>query len=127
MTWAALFSLDAVYVFTGIVLATFAILTFADHEHPHRWGTGTFWLILAIIFAFGSLMPHWVTGVLVLLMVALDGAGQVRHHARSITRAAARSDFGDQIFLPVVLIPAVTFLLFATDSGFDELVLLLNL
>ena len=41
-----IFSLDAVYLITGLVLVCFAILTGADRGHPRRWGTGAFWLIL---------------------------------------------------------------------------------
>jgi uncharacterized membrane protein len=111
-----IFSLEAVYVLTGGMLIIFALLTFRDRSHGHRWGTGTFWLILGTIFAFGSTLPHWVTGVLVLAMVALDGIGQVRHHARAgsanatVTTSSARRPVGDRIFLPVMLIPAITFL-----------------
>lgn len=104
-----IFSIDAVYVLTGLVLSAFALLTFADREHPCRWGTGSFWLLLAIIFAFGSLMPHWLTGVMVLVMVLLDGIGQVRYHAPRIPSLNSTT-IGDRIFLPVLLIPAVTFL-----------------
>ncbi len=110
----AFFSLDAVYVLTGAVLIAFALLTFADREHGHRWGSGAFWFILGLIFALGSVLPHWTTGVLVLVMVALDGCGQVRHHARpeahSPTDSLRAPGIGDRIFLPVVLIPVITFL-----------------
>ena len=111
---AAAFSLEAVYVATGAVLIAFALLTFADRAHGHRWGTGTFWLILGIIFALGSALPHWTTGLLVLVMVALDGCGLVGQGVS--TEAATPADslkaaaLGDRIFLPVVLIPLVTFL-----------------
>jgi uncharacterized membrane protein len=107
---STLFSLDAVYVLTGTVLIAFALLTFADRDHGHRWGSGAFWFILGLIFALGSVLPHWTTGLLVLVMVALDGCGQVRQHARrdAQTIATARA-IGDRIFVPVVLIPVITF------------------
>ena len=108
---ATLFTLEAVYVVTGMVLFAFALLTLADRAHPHRWGTGAFWLVLGIIFTLGSVLPHWTTGILVLVLVALDGAGQVRHHPRrdAAVDVVSSSRLGDRIFLPVVLIPAVTF------------------
>jgi uncharacterized membrane protein len=107
-----LFSLDAVYLATAFVLGSFATLTFADRSHPRRWGTGTFWLLLGVVFGFGGVLPHWATGVLVIVMVLLDGAGQVRHRAirdRSDERARHAARLGHRIFLPVVAIPAVTF------------------
>jgi uncharacterized membrane protein len=109
----ALFSLGTFYVVTGLVLGCFALLTFADRTHPRRWGTGAFWLILGAIFVFGGVVPHWVTGVLVLALVGLDGAGQVRAGPgtdRKAEQAAHARELGDRIFLPVILIPATTLL-----------------
>ena len=104
-----LFSLDTVYVLTGLVLAIFSLLTFTDRTNSRRVGSGLFWLILGAIFIFGSLMPHWLTGMLVLLMVTLDGLGMVqRGTAQFKPEAAIKSG---SIFLPVIAIPVVTFAL----------------
>lgn len=108
----AIFSLGAVYLITGLVLVWFAFLTVRDREHPCRWGTGAFWLILGVIFSIGGMVPHWVTGMLVIAMVTLDGAGQVRHGPmpdRKPEQARHARELGDRIFLPVLAIPAVTF------------------
>lgn len=37
-----IFSLDAVYVLTGIVLFVFAAMTFTDKSNPRRIGSGLF-------------------------------------------------------------------------------------
>lgn len=104
-----LFSLDTVYVLTGLVLSIFSLLTFTDRSNSRRVGSGLFWLILGVIFIFGSLMPHWLTGMLVLLMVTLDGLGMVqRGTAEFKPEAAIKSG---SIFLPVIAIPVVTFAL----------------
>ncbi|MBK9705474.1 MAG: DUF979 domain-containing protein [Acidobacteria bacterium] len=104
-----LFSLDTVYVMTGLVLSIFSLLTFTDRSNSRRVGSGLFWLILGAIFIFGSLMPHWLTGMLVLLMVTLDGLGMVqRGTAEFKPEAAIKSG---SIFLPVIAIPVVTFAL----------------
>ncbi len=117
-----IFSLDAVYVLTGIVLFIFAAMTFADLSNPRRIGSGLFWLILGLIFAFGSLMPYWLTGMLVLAMVAIDGLGRVSRgtnekgmtDGRDVREPGGQDDrapasFGNQIFVPVIAIPVVTF------------------
>jgi uncharacterized membrane protein len=108
-----IFSLNAVYVLTGLVLLIFAVMTFADRGNPHRGGTGLFWLILAVIFIFGSLLPHWLVGLLVLLMVAIDGAGRVSrgsyNEASKAEQAEQAGRLKDRIFLPVLVIPLVTF------------------
>ncbi|HEX5734900.1 MAG TPA: DUF979 family protein [Blastocatellia bacterium] len=107
------FSLQAVYILVGLVLIVFAWMNFRDSGNPRRVGSGLFWVILGLIFIAGSLLPHWLTGLLVLLMVALDGTGQVRRgSSEEVSKAeqvkeAAR--LGNKIFLPVLVIPLVTF------------------
>jgi uncharacterized membrane protein len=126
----AILSLSAVYALTGIVLLIFAVMTFADRSNRRRLGSGMFWLILGTIFIFGAdrnggLLPHWVTGLLVLVMVALDGAGRVtRGNHNEATRAEQEDHgrkLGNRIFLPVLVIPLVTFVvaLYFRASGLN--------
>ena len=70
--------IEAVYVLVGLMLLWFAGLTFADKEHPRPLSTGCFWLILGILFGLGGLLPQWLAGLLVVLLVLLDGTGRVR-------------------------------------------------
>ena len=109
----AVFSLQAVYVLVGVVLVVFSAMTFRDRGNPRRVGGGLFWLILGLIFLFGSLLPFWLTGMLVLVMVALDGSGQVRRGSHGETSKAEQereaTRLGNKIFLPVLAIPLVTF------------------
>jgi uncharacterized membrane protein len=108
-----IFSLDTVYVLTGIVLFIFAALSFADRANPRRFGSGLFWLLLGVIFVAGSLMPHWMVGLLVLAMVSIDGAGRIgRGHYDENTPAEQSEHAGrmrNRIFIPVLAIPFVTF------------------
>jgi uncharacterized membrane protein len=116
-----LFSLDTVYVLTGVVLWIFAALNFRDGANKHRVGSALFWAILGTIFALASVMPYWLTGLLVLVMVAIDGAGRVGHKpVKGETTASGQAvakgpSPGSKIFLPVLLIP---FLAFAFAVGF---------
>ena len=107
------FSLQAVYVLVGLVLVIFATMTFRDRGNPRRVGSGLFWVILGLIFIAGGLLPHWLTGMLVLLMVALDGTGQVRRGSSTeVSKAEQEKEaarLGNKIFLPVLVIPLVTF------------------
>jgi uncharacterized membrane protein len=106
------FSLETVYVLTGVTLLIFALMTFADGSNPRRLGSGLFWMTLGIIFMFGGVAPHWLTGLLVLFLVALDGFGQVRRGS-SETNATEQAEharrLGNRIFIPVLAIPIVTF------------------
>ena len=109
---ASIFSLDAVYVLTGIVLLVFAVLTFVDRTNPRRVGSGCFWLTLGIIFVFGSVIPYWLTGLLALFLVAIDGLGRVGRGDHQVDEAAQSEQarrLGNRIFIPVLAIPIVTF------------------
>ena len=106
------FSLETVYVLTGVALLIFALMTFADRANPRRLGSGCFWLTLGIIFMLGGVAPYWLTGLLVLFLVALDGFGQVgrgRVEADTAEQAGHARRLGNRIFIPVLAIPIVTF------------------
>jgi uncharacterized membrane protein len=104
-----LFSLDAVYILTGLVLLIFSAMTITDRKNPRRIGGGLFWFTLGLIFVLGGVMPHWLTGLLVLFLVFLDGVGQVGRGDASVDRQERR--LGNRIFIPVLAIPIVTFAL----------------
>jgi uncharacterized membrane protein len=126
MIASRLLTLETVYVITGIVLFVFASMTFVDKENPHRYSSGFFWLLLSIIFALGSLMPHWLTGICVLVLVAIDGMGRVSRGKYNETseaeRTAEASRLKNKIFWPVIAIPLVTFAFALTVrlAGFDS-------
>jgi uncharacterized membrane protein len=112
MTMDSVFSLEAVYVLTGVALLIFAFMTFADRTNPRRVGSGCFWLTLGIIFVFGGVAPYWLTGLLVLFLVALDGFGQVSRGSGEtdpVEQAEHAKRLGNRIFIPVLAIPIVTF------------------
>jgi uncharacterized membrane protein len=99
--------LELVFGLTGLVLWGFAWLSFRETGQRHRLGSACFWFVLGGIFVFGSLLPHWVTGLLVLAMAAMDGAGWVG--GGPLESGGKPGKLGDRIFLPVLLIPVVTF------------------
>jgi len=109
----AITSLDAIFALSGAVLLVFAAFTFADQTNTSRWGTGLFWALLGTTFAFGGILPYWVTGGLVIAMAVLDGCGLVRRGSHSESRpeeqTAAAVRYGWKIFVPVLMIPAVTY------------------
>jgi uncharacterized membrane protein len=110
---SALFDMEIVYTVTGAVLMVFAGFTAGDRRNAARFGTAAFWFILGVLFALGSHLPTWLSGVLVVALVALDGAGQVRQggyrEAAPAQRAAAASRFGSRLFAPVLIIPLLTY------------------
>src|SRR5689334_21889512 len=116
-----IFSLDTAYVMTGLVLMVFAAMTFRDRGNPRRLGSGLFWLTLGIIFVAGGMMPHWLTGLLVLFLVSLDGLGRVSRGTEKsdpVAQAEHSRALGNRIFIPVLAIPIVTFAFALTFRGF---------
>jgi uncharacterized membrane protein len=106
-------SLDAIFALSGIVLMIIGGYTLGDRANSARIGTGMFWILLGVAFAFGSILPAWVTGVLVIAMAAIDGFGRVRrgayNEATHADRVRAANRFGGWIFVPVLMIPALTY------------------
>lgn len=103
-----LFTLETVYTITGVVLLVFALFAGRDETNPRRIGSSLFWLILGAIFILGGLLPHWVTGLLVLVLVGLDGAGRVGRGQRVEAAEQRAIPRGAKIFWPVLAIPVVT-------------------
>lgn len=108
-----LFSLEMVYGLTGLVLLIFGGLSCRER----RLGNGAFWIILGLIFLLGGVLPHWLTGLLVVAMVVLDGTGRVGRRGEQQPDPTARpaapryaTPAGARIFWPVLAIPLFTIL-----------------
>ena len=113
MSLADIFDLEIVFVASGLVLLLFAGFTLADRAHPSRIGTALFWGLLGTLFVLGSHLEPWVSGLLVVILVGVDGLGKVRpgsHRERpAAQRIASAEKLGLRLFVPVLLIPALTF------------------
>jgi uncharacterized membrane protein len=107
-------TLEFIYVLMGILAGGVALVNALDTRNPRRYNDALFWGIWATIFLAGSHLPDAVTGSLVLVMVlvaSLGGLGKGRqetttHEERE--RSARR--WGNRLFIPALIIPAVTVL-----------------
>lgn len=106
--------LDALYLLVGIMFAATAIINLRDSFNPKRWKSAGFWGINAIIFIFGSYWPALANDLLVIVMVllaGLGGLGRSKQPEASVEQREMRaSRFGNQVFIPALLIPLVTLL-----------------
>jgi uncharacterized membrane protein len=104
-------TLEFVYVLMGIMVAGVTIVNLLDAQHPKRWSNSTFWGLYAISFLAGSHLPAFVNGILVLLMVGVASTGKVGARASATTtradREASARRWGNRLFVPALLIPAV--------------------
>lgn len=114
-------SSEWLYWLIGAIFIGVAVLILGDHEHPKRLGNAGFWGLLGISFFYGTFVvdktaPAWLLGIIVLIMVVLAGfgftgkAGTERTTSHSEREAYARR-FGNRLFIPALIIPAVTVLI----------------
>ena len=106
--------LDAVYVLMGLLVGTVAVLNARDRTNPRRWGSAAFWGIWAFTFFFSGMLPNLVTGCLVIVMALLAGLRGTGQGTTPTTSLAERMEsarrWGNRLFVPAVLIPALTLL-----------------
>ncbi|BDR58962.1 DUF979 domain-containing protein [Xylocopilactobacillus apicola] len=99
------------YALVGVCLAIAAQESFKDEENPARIGTGIFWLILAIIFAFGNFIPKKITGFLVLVIGVLALFKQIKVGTIEPVDGKHAAQFakklGGWIFLPSIVLAVV--------------------
>jgi len=118
-------TLDHVYILLGLLFAGFAILSARDRTNAKRLGNVAFWGLLAASFSFGTYLGDFANGVLVLALVVLGGFGALGRGRPDTTSAEERRRSalrrGNWLFLPALLIPAVTLLgaLFLKRASID--------
>lgn len=100
------------YALIGVVMAIAGIEAFRAKDNPARIGTGLFWEIMAVIFAFGTLMPAMVVGVLVVIIGILALFKQIQigkiKPVDGAHAATAAKRLGGWVFVPSVVLAAVS-------------------
>ena len=108
-------TLNWLFWLLGIVLLIVGGMIVMDREHPRRFTAGGFWLLYALIFLVGDLLPAEVVGVLVLAMALIAGLGGVTAAKPKVlaleTRIASAKRLGNKLFVPALTIPAITVVL----------------
>jgi uncharacterized membrane protein len=104
--------LPVVYVFAGLVFAAIAFLSARDTTNPKRWANAAFWGLFSLSFLAGDVLGDFGNGVLVLAMVLIAGTiglGLGRSSSTSPEeRQALSRRFGNRLFVPALIIAAVT-------------------
>ncbi|MEM5452404.1 DUF979 domain-containing protein [Paraburkholderia sp. BR14263] len=108
-------TLNWLFWLLGIVLLIVGGMIVMDREHPRRFTAGGFWLLYALIFLVGDLLPAEVVGVLVLAMALIAGLGGVTAAKPKVlaleTRIASAKRLGNKLFVPALTIPVITVVL----------------
>ncbi|MGL4821339.1 MAG: DUF979 domain-containing protein [Bacilli bacterium] len=107
-----LITLETIYFLLGIIVFAVALRIFMDRTHPNRWGSGSFWAIFSLTFLFGDRIPSFWVGILVLAMVVLASLNRVnkgKENSSTESEATAHAErLGNRIFVPAIVIPALT-------------------
>lgn len=70
-------TLNTVYFIAGLLFAAFAIFNLRDNSNPKRYVNALFWGIYALTFLAGTELPHFVTGLMAILLAVIAGTGQL--------------------------------------------------
>lgn len=104
--------LTVMYCLIGFLLAIAGIESIKAKDNPAHIGTGLFWLLLAVIFAFGMVIPYAVTGgiIVVIGILALFKQIQVGKIAPVDPKyaATAAKRIGGWVFFPSVVLAIVS-------------------
>lgn len=100
------------YWLLGLMLALVSLMSFADRGNPRRWTTGLFWALYAVVYLAGERLPPSLAGLAMIVMALLAGLGGVRSGKPDVLpaeeRRASALRLGHRLFVPALLIPAVT-------------------
>ncbi|MFJ7976965.1 DUF979 domain-containing protein [Peribacillus sp. JNUCC 23] len=115
-----IFSVEFIYIIMGIIGLCCSLYTFADKANPRRLLSGLFYFIYSITLLFGSVIPPFYIGLMVILMVLIVGMGGLRKgqygESSDQQRETQRKRLGSWLFLPALLIPILTV---AGAKGFE--------
>lgn len=107
-------TLEHTYILTGILLFIFSIYTLLDKKHKQRYGTAAFWFLYGVTFCFGKYIPNWVVGLLIVIMAiiaTLKWTSVGFYNETSVKeKLASAAKYGNKLFIPTLVIPAVIFL-----------------
>jgi len=107
------------YWLCGLLFVGVGALTATDRSNPKRYGSAAFWILLGGSFGYGTFVvnetaPPWPLGVAVLVMAALVGTRQLSRGTAGgpseQQRKAGADRFGNRLFIPALVVPAVAVL-----------------
>jgi uncharacterized membrane protein len=105
--------LVVVYELAGLMFAGFAVFSLLDRANTalKRLGNFGFWLIVALSFLFGDRLGDLPNGAGVIVLALLAGLGLTGRGRPAAAvpeeRLALAERFGNRLFLPALLLPAI--------------------
>lgn len=107
-------ALPQVYILTGAMFLSFAIVTLIYRRDWRRFGNAALWALLGVSFLFGDWIGDSANGVLAIAIVAVGGFGITGPDRGTESDRAAReaeaARRGNRLFVPALVIPAIALL-----------------
>jgi uncharacterized membrane protein len=109
-----LIGVELIYRLAGIALGIVAFLNLRDVANPKRHLAALFWGAYSASLLFGSILPDFVNGCLVIVLVVVGGFGGLDKSKTTNTttsieeRIASAKRWGNRLFIPALIIPALT-------------------
>jgi uncharacterized membrane protein len=107
-------TLQWIYWLSGAYVALLAWRGLRDRANPRRHTTGLFWGLLALALLVGERLPAALMGLVVVALAVLAGFGAVRRGSGAESDAEFKVGearrLGHRLFVPALLIPAITVL-----------------
>lgn len=114
-------SLQWIYWLAGAYFGAVALLGLRDRGNPRRYGTASFWGLLAVIFLVGERVPFALAGLVVIALACLAGFGGLGRGRYDESSDAEKHEeaarLGNRLFWPALLIPCVTLMLVVKIGG----------
>jgi uncharacterized membrane protein len=105
--------LELLYVLMGLLVGGAALVNLLTRDNPRRLRNAAFWGIYAVTFLAGSYLSDLANGVLVIAMVVVASVGLGQGGGESVPREAREASarrWGNRLFVPALLLPALTLL-----------------
>ncbi len=103
---------EQVYALVGLMFAAVAVLSARDRNNRRRWGNAALWGLVAISFQLGGRIGGFANGLLVIALALIAGVGGLGQGRPATTSPEAREAgarrLGDRLFLPTLIVPAVS-------------------
>ena len=106
--------LGFLYLLMGLLVGGAALVNLLTRDNPKRLRNATFWGLYAVSFLAGSYLTDFANGLLVIAMVLVASFGGLGQGAgEGVSRAdreASARRWGNRLFIPALLLPALTLL-----------------
>jgi uncharacterized membrane protein len=105
-------ALDDFYVLVGLLFAATAFMNLRDRSNPRRFTSALFWGLYALLYLAGERLPPAASGLLMVAMALVAGAGLVKGGKAELppetARRASAARLGHKLLVPALAIPVVT-------------------